>query len=61
LERRCDLNLGVNDDKVGEYAVKSFIAATKALKKFGRCVGYSIINKYNIQSDSFKFQVIRII
>jgi 4-hydroxythreonine-4-phosphate dehydrogenase len=27
-----DLNLGVNDDKVGEYAVKSFVAATKALK-----------------------------
>jgi 4-hydroxythreonine-4-phosphate dehydrogenase len=27
------LNLGVNDDKVGQYAVKSFIAATDALKE----------------------------
>jgi 4-hydroxythreonine-4-phosphate dehydrogenase len=32
LERRVDLNLGVNDDKVGQYAVKSFIA-TDALKE----------------------------
>ena len=28
-----DLNLGTNDEKVGEYAIKSFIAATKALKE----------------------------
>ena len=28
-----DLNLGTNDDKVGEYAIKSFVAATKALKE----------------------------
>jgi 4-hydroxythreonine-4-phosphate dehydrogenase len=33
LERRVDLNLGVNDDKVGQYAVKSFTAATDALKE----------------------------
>jgi 4-hydroxythreonine-4-phosphate dehydrogenase len=32
LERRVDLNLGVND-KVGQYAVKSFTAATDALKE----------------------------
>jgi 4-hydroxythreonine-4-phosphate dehydrogenase len=28
-----DLNLGLTDDKVGQYAVKSFTAATDALKK----------------------------
>jgi 4-hydroxythreonine-4-phosphate dehydrogenase len=33
LERRVDLNLGVNDDKVGQYAVKSTTAATDALKE----------------------------
>jgi 4-hydroxythreonine-4-phosphate dehydrogenase len=25
--------LGVNDEKAGEYAIKSFVAATKALKE----------------------------
>jgi 4-hydroxythreonine-4-phosphate dehydrogenase len=56
-----DLNLGVNDDKVGQYAVKSFIAATDALQE-----GLDVLvtvnkNKYNIQSEEFKFPVIRII
>jgi 4-hydroxythreonine-4-phosphate dehydrogenase len=32
LWKEGDLNLGVNDDKVGQYAVKSFIA-TDALKE----------------------------
>jgi 4-hydroxythreonine-4-phosphate dehydrogenase len=51
-----DLNLGTNDDKVGGYAIKSFVAATKALKE-GRVdvLVTAPINKYNIQSDSFKF------
>jgi 4-hydroxythreonine-4-phosphate dehydrogenase len=51
-----DLNLGTNDDKVGEYAIKSFVAATKALKEGTIDVLVTApINKYNIQSDSFKF------
>lgn len=51
-----DLNLGTNDEKVGGYAIKSFVAATKALKE-GRVdvLVTAPINKYNIQSDSFKF------
>ncbi|WP_269224559.1 MULTISPECIES: 4-hydroxythreonine-4-phosphate dehydrogenase PdxA [Flavobacterium] len=51
-----DINLGVNDEKVGEYAIKSFIAATKALKEGTIDVLVTApINKYNIQSDTFKF------
>jgi 4-hydroxythreonine-4-phosphate dehydrogenase len=51
-----DLNLGTNDEKVGEYAIKSFIAATKALKEGDIDVLVTApINKYNIQSESFKF------
>ncbi|GEC71934.1 4-hydroxythreonine-4-phosphate dehydrogenase [Flavobacterium flevense] len=51
-----DLNLGVNDDKVGEYAVKSFVAATKALKDgLVDVLVTAPINKYNIQSEDFKF------
>ena len=51
-----DLNLGTNDEKIGEYAIKSFVAATQALK--GGDVDVLVtapINKYNIQSDTFKF------
>lgn len=51
-----DLNLGTNDDKVGEYAIKSFVAATKALKEgIVDVLVTAPINKYNIQSESFKF------
>ncbi|WP_413999566.1 4-hydroxythreonine-4-phosphate dehydrogenase PdxA [Flavobacterium sp. W1B] len=51
-----DLNLGVNDEKVGEYAVKSFVAATKALKEgLVDVLVTAPINKYNIQSEEFKF------
>jgi 4-hydroxythreonine-4-phosphate dehydrogenase len=51
-----DLNLGVNDDKVGKYAVKSFIAATDALKEgLVDVLVTAPINKYNIQSEEFKF------
>jgi 4-hydroxythreonine-4-phosphate dehydrogenase len=51
-----DLNLGTNDEKVGEYAIKSFVAATKALKEGVIDVLVTApINKYNIQSESFKF------
>src|SRR6187402_230702 len=51
-----DLNLGTNDEKVGEYAIKSFVAATKALKDGEIDVLVTApINKYNIQSEEFKF------
>jgi 4-hydroxythreonine-4-phosphate dehydrogenase len=51
-----DLNLGTNDDKVGEYAIKSFVTATQALKEGKVDVLVTApINKYNIQSDTFKF------
>ncbi|MBK0369824.1 4-hydroxythreonine-4-phosphate dehydrogenase PdxA [Flavobacterium agrisoli] len=51
-----DVNLGVNDDKVGEYAIKSFVAATQALKEgLVDVLVTAPINKYNIQSDTFKF------
>ena len=51
-----DLNFGVNDEKVGKYAIKSFVAATKALKEGQIDVLVTApINKYNIQSEEFKF------
>jgi 4-phospho-D-threonate 3-dehydrogenase / 4-phospho-D-erythronate 3-dehydrogenase len=51
-----DLNFGTNDDKVGKYAIKSFVAATKALKENKIDVLVTApINKYNIQSEEFKF------
>lgn len=51
-----DLNFGKNDDTVGKYAIKSFTAATKALKDNQIDVLVTApINKYNIQSDEFKF------
>lgn len=51
-----DINLGTNDPKIGEYAIKSFTAATKALKEGDIDVLVTApINKYNIQSEEFKF------
>ena len=51
-----DINYGENDQKIGEYAVKSFVAATTALKEGDIDVLVTApINKYNIQSDDFKF------
>ena len=51
-----DINLGTNDSKIGEYAIKSFTAATKALKDGEIDVLVTApINKYNIQSEEFKF------
>ena len=50
-----DLNFGKNDDNVGKYAIKSFVAATKALKEGQIDVLVTApINKYNIQSEDFK-------
>lgn len=51
-----DLNFGKNDDTVGKFAIKSFIAATKALQTNQIDVLVTApINKYNIQSEEFKF------
>ncbi len=55
-KEHLELNYGANDDALGKYAIKSFIAATKALKE-GKVdvLATAPINKYNIQSDDFKF------
>lgn len=51
-----NLELGKNDDVVGGYAIKSFVAATKALKEgLVDVLVTAPINKYNIQSEEFKF------
>jgi 4-hydroxythreonine-4-phosphate dehydrogenase len=51
-----NLEYGVSDDVVGKYAVKSFTEATKALKEgLVDVLVTAPINKYNIQSDEFKF------
>lgn len=51
-----DINFGVNDDAIGTYAIKSFTAATAALKDgIVDVLVTAPINKYNIQSEAFKF------
>ena len=51
-----DLSFGTNSDAIGKYAIKSFLAATKALKENQIDVLVTApINKYNIQSEEFKF------
>ncbi|TBX71122.1 4-hydroxythreonine-4-phosphate dehydrogenase PdxA [Flavobacterium silvisoli] len=51
-----DLNFGTADENIGKYAIKSFVAATKALKENQVDVLVTApINKYNIQSEEFKF------
>ena len=51
-----EVNFGVNDENIGKYAIKSFVTATKALKEGKIDVLVTApINKYNIQSDEFKF------
>lgn len=51
-----DINFGNIDDNVGKYAIKSFMAATKALKENQIDVLVTApINKFNIQSEEFKF------
>jgi len=51
-----ELNYGTTDDTLGKYAIKSFVTATKALKEGKIDVLVTApINKYNIQSDEFKF------
>ena len=47
-----DLNFGTSDDAIGNYAIKSFVAATNALKENQIDVLVTApINKYNIQSE----------
>ena len=51
-----DINFGQNDENIGKYAIKSFVAATNALKEGTIDVLVTApINKYNIQSEDFKF------
>lgn len=51
-----DLSFGKTDDNVGKYAIKSFTTSTKALKEGQIDVLVTApINKYNIQSNDFKF------
>lgn len=51
-----NLEFGTLDDAVGKYAIKSFTAATQALKNDEiDALVTAPINKYNIQSDDFKF------
>lgn len=51
-----NIEFGTQDDVVGSYAVKSFVAATEALQKGDIDVLVTApINKYNIQSPDFSF------
>lgn len=51
-----DINFGQNDENIGTYAIKSFVAATDALKEGTIDVLVTApINKNNIQSEDFKF------
>ncbi|CAM4067959.1 4-hydroxythreonine-4-phosphate dehydrogenase PdxA [Flavobacterium branchiophilum NBRC 15030 = ATCC 35035] len=51
-----NLNFGTNDETVGKYAIKSFVAATQALQNGAIDVLVTApINKYNIQSEDFQF------
>ena len=55
-KEHLELNYGTNDDSLGKYAIKSFVAATKALKEgLIDVLVTAPINKYNIQSEDFKF------
>ncbi len=51
-----NIEYGVNNENVGKYAIKSFVAATKALKEgLVDVLVTAPINKYNIQAEDFKF------
>ncbi|MCG2610201.1 4-hydroxythreonine-4-phosphate dehydrogenase PdxA [Flavobacterium sp. SM15] len=51
-----NLEFGANDETVGKYAIKSFVAATAALKDgLVDVLVTAPINKYNIQSEEFHF------
>jgi len=51
-----DINFGQSNENIGKYAIKSFVAATDALKNgLVDVLVTAPINKFNIQSDDFKF------
>jgi 4-hydroxythreonine-4-phosphate dehydrogenase len=51
-----NVEFGANDETVGKYAIKSFTAATQALKEgLVDVLVTAPINKYNIQSEEFNF------
>jgi len=51
-----NVEFGINNPDAGQYAIKSFVAATAALKEGKVDVLVTApINKYNIQSEDFKF------
>jgi len=51
-----NIEFGSEDLKIGEYAIKSLVAATQALKKSEIDILVTApINKHNIQSDTFNF------
>lgn len=53
---RANINFGQEDPIIGELAIKSFFAATKALKENVIDVLVTApINKHNIQSEAFNF------
>jgi 4-hydroxythreonine-4-phosphate dehydrogenase len=50
------IEFGAEYPKIGEYAIKSFVTATEALKKGDiNILVTAPINKHNIQSDEFNF------
>jgi 4-hydroxythreonine-4-phosphate dehydrogenase len=55
-KENVEINFGKEDMKIGEYAIKSFEAATKDLKhKKIDVLVTAPINKHTIQSDNFNF------
>jgi len=55
-KEHVNIQFGTNDNEVGKFAIKSFVTATAALKEDNIDVLITApINKYNIQSDEFKF------
>lgn len=55
-KEHLDINFGQEDKKIGDYAIKSFKAATRALKEGQIDILLTApINKSNIQSESFSF------
>jgi len=55
-KENIDINFGIEDQKIGGYAIKSLIAATQALKNDSIDLLLTApINKHSIQSDSFNF------
>ena len=55
-KENIDIDFGKEDNKIGEYAIKSLEQATKALKDDAIDVLITApINKHNIQSEKFNF------